>query len=186
MVAQHVISMKQLLFIAILVLASFGANAQSCTYCEGDTPPTLTASCTGGSGITYTWTSPSSSVSNGATASASEAGVWTWECMDANGCTATGTYTVVINTDPNISINATNACAGSSQTISVNNAPAGSTYTWTFASGTPSSSSAATPSVAWATAGTYAINVTVDDGTCQWTATTNVTIGELTGSATCN
>lgn len=178
--------LKHFLTLAAIVVFSALGYGQSCTYCAGDTPPTLTASCTGGTGITYQWTSPSNVVSNGATASANEQGTWTWTCTDSNGCTATGTYSVIINADPNISINASNACTGATIPFSVNNDPPGSTYSWTFPSGTPASSTSATPSVTWAATGSYNVSVTVNDGTCQWTATATVTITELTGSATCN
>ena len=165
---------------------SFNASAQTCGYCEGDTPPTLTASCSGGTGITYTWESPSNVVSNGATASANEAGLWTWECMDASGCTATGTYTVEVEADPLVVINAIDVCIGTSQVITASNVPAGYTYAWTFPSGVPPSSTSASNSVTWNTAGTYTISLTIDNGTCSWTDTVDVTRGSLTGSATCN
>lgn len=168
------------------MVASVDSIAQVCTYCEGDTPLTLTAACSGGTGITYTWESPSNVVTNGSTASANEAGTWTWVCMDANGCSTTGTYDVIIEPDPMFSINAIDICTGTAQTITATGVPSGYTYSWTFPSGTPSSSTTASTSVTWNTAGTYVISATIDNGTCTWTETQSITVGSLTGSATCN
>ena len=44
-----------------------------------------------------------------------------------------------------------------------------SSYSWTFSSGTPSTSSSALPSVSWASAGTYNVSLTSTQGSCTST-----------------
>lgn len=150
--------------------------------------PTLTASCTGGTGITYVWTNPSGTNTNGATVSATQAGTYTWTCTDSQGCSATGTYTVNILTQPSVTINATNICSGGCQIINATGVPSGYTYAWNFGSGTPSTSTATSANVCFNTIGstTVTLVITNTEFGCQWTYTKNVTVGQLTGSATCN
>src|SRR5690606_24328784 len=55
-------------------------------------------------------------------------------------------------------------CSGTSTTFSVLNAPTGTTYSWTFTSGSPSTSTSASPTVTYNTPGTYAVTLTVSNG----------------------
>ena len=55
------------------------------------------------------------------------------------------------------------------QSTTFNSASTASSYSWTFSSGTPSSSTVAAPSVSWASAGTYNVSLTATEGTCSST-----------------
>jgi hypothetical protein len=48
--------------------------------------------------------------------------------------------------------------------------PSGVTYSWSFPSGTPSTSSVANPQVSWSSAGTYNSTLTVTQGSCSATS----------------
>lgn len=167
--------------------------------CAGTTK-TLTASATGGvAPITYTWTSPSAVVTTGATITANASGTWAWSAEDVNGCTASGTHVVTIEANPTtgITINANNSCVGSSQTISATGVPAGYTYAWTFGSGAaPASSTSASASVSYSTTGTKTVALAISrtftgsangcSATCTWNKSTTITVGQLSGSSSCN
>jgi formylglycine-generating enzyme required for sulfatase activity len=55
------------------------------------------------------------------------------------------------------------------QSTSFTPAASAASYSWTFPSGTPNSSTVATPSVSWASAGTYNVSLTATEGTCSST-----------------
>lgn len=179
---------------------SFLGVSQETSYICGSGTKTFTASATGGTApITYTWTSPSSIITSGATVNAGAAGIWTWIATDAVGCTATGTHTLIIESDPtaSVAIVAVNSCLGSSQTISATGVPVGYTYAWNFGSGaTPATSTSASASVTYATTGTKTITLVITKllagstngcgASCEWTKTTTITIGSLTGGSSCS
>lgn len=191
--------MKQL-FVFIFLALSINAFSQETSYiCAGSTK-VLTATATGGTApINYTWTSPSSVVTSGATVTANATGTWTWEAEDANGCTATGTHIVNIEANPtaSITINATNTCIGAAQTISATGVPAGYTYSWNFGSGaSPATSTSSSASVSYSTTGTKTITLVIEktltgstngcSATCSWTKTTTINVSQLTGSSSCS
>lgn len=149
--------------------------------------PTLTASGSNGTGtIVYTWTSPTSVVTNGATVAANESGTWTWTATD-DVCSVSGTYDVIIYAEPTVTINAIDACAGDTQTISANGVPGSATYSWDFGSGaTPATSTASTASVSYATGGTKTITLDIVTNGCTFQYQTTIEISNLTASATCN
>jgi len=179
--------MKKIILTMVFGLFALFAYSQSCTYCEGATPLTLTASSTGGVGtVVYTWTSPSSTTTTGATASADEAGTWTWTATDDNSCQTSGTFDVIIIGEPAVTINALDGCAGDSQTISASGVPVGATYSWAFGSGaTPLTSATATTAVFYSTGGTKTITLTLTYQTCVFTYTKVIEMSAISGSATC-
>lgn len=63
-------------------------------------------------------------------------------------------------------------------------AGSGVTYTWTFPSGTPATSTAKEPSVTWAAPGTYAVKLEITSGKCVRSSTLDVTVAPCTGSQT--
>jgi formylglycine-generating enzyme required for sulfatase activity len=56
---------------------------------------------------------------------------------------------------------------------------AGTTYSWSFPSGTPSSASSRTSNVTWSTPGTYNVTLTTTQGTCSATTTQPVVVNTV-------
>lgn len=191
--------MKHLILFLLITLSSSIYSQETSYICAGTTK-TLTASVTGGTApLTYNWTSPSNVTTSGATVTANAAGVWVWTCIDAVGCTASGTHTINYVADPTsgITINANNTCVGTAQTISATGVPAGYTYSWDFGSGAnPQFSNTSSESVSYSTSGSKTIELTIDrlysgtsngcSPTCVWIKTTTINITTLTGSSSCN
>ncbi|MQP63669.1 hypothetical protein GFJ99_13305, partial [Flavobacterium sp. LMO6] len=129
----------------------------------------------GAGGYSYNWT-PGNPTGDGTTSvTGLTAGTWTCTVTDANGCTATQTFTVTQPTALSLTpASQTNiACNGGSNgsaTVSVSGGTAGYTYSWA-----PSGGTAATAS--GLSAGTYTVTVT-DANSC--TATQSFTITEPT------
>lgn len=174
--------------LSLLVINSTNINAQSCTYCDGGTIPTLEANCTGGIGpVTYIWQDPSANITAGFSVLADEAGTWTWTCTDSLGCSSTGDWDVFIEAEPAVIITATDACVDATQTISAT-VIASAQYNWDF--GTDAAPSGgilgSSNSVSYSTAGTKTITLTLTTLTgCIWVYTTTIEIGQLEGSVTC-
>lgn len=192
--------MRNLFKTLILIFMSVSAFGQATSYICAGASKTLEVTASGGvAPITYTWTSPSSVTTTGATVSASVGGTWNWTAEDANGCTANGTHQVIIEANPTagITINANNTCAGQNQTISATGIPAGYTYSWVFGTqAVPATSTAASASVSYSTSGSKTISLTISrtingsgggcNATCEWSKNTSITIGQLSGSSSCN
>lgn len=68
------------------------------------------------------------------------------------------------------------AYLSSGQSTTFNSTSSGSAYSWTFASGTPGSSTSASPSVTWATAGTYNVSLALTEGSCTSTINRSVEV----------
>lgn len=145
---------------------------------------------------TYTW-----SFGGGNVVSGSNAGPYTvnWSgtgtqtvnlTVTDHGCTATASGTVSINAAPApaFTLNpSTTACQGQpvSVTLTGTSSPT-ATYAWNFHGGTVISGSGAGPySVSWNTPGSQSVDLTVTDGGCSGTATTQtITItGGITADA---
>lgn len=174
--------------------------AQETSYlCAGGATKTLTASVSGGTApITYSWMGPGGTTTT-ASRTVTTAGTYTWTATDANGCSASGSHVVVIEADPtaSITINAIASCLNTSQTVSATGVPSGYGLSWDFGVGaSPPTANGSSPSVTYTTTGSKTITLTIQkafngttngcSATCSWVKTKVITIGNLTGSSTCN
>jgi PKD repeat protein len=74
-------------------------------------------------------------------------------------------------------------CAGS--TVNYSNTTTGaSSYTWTFAGGTPSTSTAGNPVITYSTSGNFTTNLTASNGTTQTSFTSSLSVKQVTASST--
>jgi len=83
---------------------------------------------------------------------------------------ATGVYTPAVLCEAAFSSDKKVVCAGSSivyRNTSYHGTPV--SYSWKFAGGTPATSSVASPTVTYATPGTYSVELTVSDGSNNYT-----------------
>ena len=176
-----------------IVLSSSG-NDESCpSASDGNVTASVTSG--GTSPFSYDWdSSPAQSTS---TASGLSGGTYNATVTDANGCTASISETIsaggTITSDPVAT--ADQCLTGNSFTFSNNGTNTGVTYAWVFgdASGT---SSLAGPSYTYASAGTYTVSLTIDNGSCTDTETVTVNVYDepsatniatnLTCNAVCN
>ncbi len=127
----------------------------------------------------YNWTGP-----NGFTSSTQNASVPNVQLADTGtysvvatvaGCnSAAGTTTVSVDTLPSSAFSPTSGKTDS--TITFTPSTNGGTYSWTFASGSSSSSTAQNPAIYWTSGGTYNVSLTVTLNGCSSTTTTGVVI----------
>lgn len=91
-----------------------------------------------------------------------------------NACgTVTASQTVTIVTPPTAGFSANNTTGCAPFTVQFNNQSSANsaTYAWTFPGGTPSTSTAASPSVTYSTPGTYTVTLTVSNAAGSNTST---------------
>lgn len=167
-----------------LPIANAGADITICSQATGNLGAATTA------GYSYLWTPAtglsSSTISNptvtltnsGATSTTS---TYTLTVTGPGGCTAVDQVVVTVRPKPIANFPAVpNQCLTGNSFSFTNNTspvPVGTTYNWTFASGSPASSTATNPSgITWSAAGTYAVTLTATASTCVTTYTQNVTI----------
>lgn len=180
----------------LLIIFSYTLKAQEVSYVCGAVNKTLTIvcnNCTGGT--TYQWTSPSNVVSTSQSVNATEAGIWLWS-ITSNGCAAiTGTHTINQELQPNVSINAVDGCINSDQTISASGVPSGYTYSWNFGQdSSPATSNNSSELVSYSTTGSKTISLDISKvlptgactNTCVWNYSQSITIGNISGTSTCN
>lgn len=175
-------------------------TAQNTSYvCPGGDWPSLTATCSDGTPpYTVTWTSPTGTTSTGVTKILNQAGVWQYQCVDSSdpSCPYGGTHTVIVEAEPSVTINATNACAGATQTVSATGVPAGYTLAWNFGSGAvPATSTTPFTNVVWNTNGTKTITLVITKtfsdpniictDPCTDTTTTTIAVTSISGSISC-
>ncbi|MDX6191729.1 T9SS type A sorting domain-containing protein [Flavobacterium sp. Fl-318] len=147
--------------------------AQTNVSCNGGANGSATVSATGGTGsYTYSW-SPSGGTA--ATAAGLTAGTYTATVTDANGCTATQSFTLtqpapLVASDGGQTNVSCNSGSNGSATVSVTGGTGSYTYTWAPTGGTAATATGLT-------AGTY--TVTVEDGN-GCTTTQSFTITEPT------
>jgi PKD repeat protein len=149
------------------------AASGSTTICPGNSI-TLTAS----GATTYSWL-PGGQTTAGVTVSPATNTTYS-VTGTANGCSSDAVIDVTVYDQPPVAeiiANDTTICEGQSISFTGATSQNASTYSWTFTGGDISSSTAVNPSVSYATQGTYAANLTVDN-ICSQTdnATINVTV----------
>ncbi len=107
-------------------------------------------------------------------------GSYTVNITDLTGCTATGTVNLnaVDVPDATFTYNGNQCFTGHSFNFTHTGIPiGGETYSWTFAGGTPATSSAHNPvGVTWATPGTYSVTLLITAGGCTDSYSTNITV----------
>jgi len=152
-------------------------TATSGTICIGQQTATLTA--TGAS--TYFW-NPSNTLSGSMGAivtgvPTAPLNIYTVTGTDIHGCTNTAVDSIIVNQLPMVTTNTVSPdCIPLCTTFTASSMPAASIYNWSFVSGQPSSSTAASPQVCFNTSGTFPVRLTVTDNQgCVNTATTSVT-----------
>ena len=168
------------------VVANADAGCQPCQLsvstndpeiCTGESA-TITATPTNGDGnYTYSWTVPTGETDPGDTNSFSAAtdGDYIVTVTDGAGCTATDTSTVVINSNPTVSVNDPTVCEGETKTImaTVLSGPSPYNYAWSVPMGVSDPGDVA--SFAAGTEGAYTVTVTDGNG-CTATGTGNLTV----------
>ncbi len=107
-------------------------------------------------------------------------GSYTVNITDATGCTATGT--VNLNTvtvpDPAFTYNGNQCFSGHSFNFThTGTVIPGETYLWTFAGGSPATSTTQNPTgITWSTPGTYSVTLQVTAGSCVQSYSQNITV----------
>lgn len=133
------------------------------------------------SGVSYHWSGPngfSSNVPNPtvSSVSAQDAGAYAVFAVQNNCTSAVATHNLTVLSQANANFTV------SPSTPSVNVAAAFTaqagmgSYAWTFQSGTPGSSIQQNPQVTWSQAGTYNVQLIVDNGNCSDTVLQQVTV----------
>lgn len=147
------------------VLASGFSASSNSPVCQNQP---LNLSATSVDGATYQWTGPngfSSTSQNPVIASASlDAGGTYSVTAVLNGCTSSpSSASVVVNPLPTSTYTTSPAMLTTNVNTTFIPTVTGASYSWTFASGTPASSSAQNPIVQWSSAGNYDVTLTVTD-----------------------
>ena len=162
-----------------LPTVSAGSNVTICN--GGNTQLTATG------GTSYVWApsgSLSSSTGNTVTATPTITTTYTITITDANGCSDTAQVTVTVTPCsgpiPIIQASATTVCEGTCITFNDASTNSPTSWTWTFPSGTPSSSLQQNPgTVCFSPAGTYTVSLTVSNVNGTNTTTQVITVNPM-------
>lgn len=169
-----------------VIINTQGVSATSISpVCEGST---ITLSATPGAN-SYTWTGPNGFTSNisnpvRSNVTTTMGGIYSVTAQGGSGCSGTATVSVVVNGKPSATASSnTPVCAGNTLTLA---ATGGGTYSWAGPSGFSSTEQNPTRSNATtAMQGVYSVSV-VGTNSCTNSATTSVTVGSASISATSN
>lgn len=172
------ISSTQTLAVTLISAPSTpGAISGDLTPCENELGVQYSIAAVPGAS-SYNWQVPAgASISSGANTNtitvdfASSGGTVSVTASNSCGTSAASSITVNLDTIPNSSFSPTAALVSTSTSFIP--VVTGGTYGWTFSSGTPSSSSAQSPSVSWASTGNYNVVLIFTDGNGCSSSTTN-------------
>jgi hypothetical protein len=181
------------------------SNAPSCNYtvtytappacntCSANAGPdqtvcglTATLGATGGAGYSaYQWSNVAgltfSNISSPtSTVTASSAGTYTltWNVTTTAGVSCTDQVAITfVNPQAGFTYNGNQCLTGNSFNFTNTGTSSGATYSWTFPSGTPSTSTAQNPTgITWSSPGTYNVTQTVTIGSCSATYNQTITV----------
>ncbi|MEI6765895.1 MAG: glycine-rich protein [Bacteroidota bacterium] len=161
-----------------------------CGNCIPPNPPTATNNgglCSGDTlklfatlipNATYTWSGPngfSSTAQNPIifNADISRAGTYTVYATVGSCSTANSTTNVAINLTPSSAYTFSPTIGSLNSNVVFSPSVTGATYSWTFQSGSPASSTAQNPAVQWAQTGTFNTSLSVTINGCTSVTTTN-------------
>lgn len=191
--------------ITLTVTSNNGCSGSATTTVTIDPNPTVEISptnpsiCSGeqisfttnatGTGLTYNWTATGGSFDDPSSANPNytmmAAGTYsvTVEVTSANGCTASASTQVTVNSAPTLSITPSgnnSICPGESLTVNAMATGAGPlSYSWTATGGSFDDPSSASPSYTMMTPGTYTLTVVVTDANgCTNSGSTEVTVND--------
>ncbi len=89
---------------------------------------------------------------------------------------STASTAITVNSLPSSAFTVSNVNPLISSTVNFSASESGASYSWTFPSGTPSTSTSPTPSVTWSSAGTYTVSYTVTKSGCSDSRDTTITV----------
>lgn len=147
-----------------------GVSVSNATICAGQSA-TLT-SVVNPPGGSYNWTpggfnTPSIVVSPASTQ------VYNLTYTDLNGCSASASGTVFVNSSPVVTVNSPTLCAGQTVTLTANGIPGGGTYLWSPGGATTNTLAVTPPSST-----SYTVTYTDANG-CFGTAVSNITVNPI-------
>lgn len=159
-----------------------GFNTPTTNLCS-NTALTFTNTSTfdAGSGVTWSWdfdgdgVEDSNQQSPSYTFSGAGTKTVTLKARLASGCESTVSNQVVLVSGPAVGFSWTNNCFGKAVNFS-NTSAIGHTYSWDFGDG--GSSTSFSPSHQYATAGTYIVKLTVNDGTCSSVLSKSIVVND--------
>ncbi len=163
----------------VTVWAAPTASVSVTDVCVGNTS-VFAATTTGASTYNWNFGDGNSSTSPAPTHRYATAGSYavTLKVTTINGCEVTANATAVVNDKPVTSFTASTECLGSATTFT-NNSTVGSgtlTYAWNFGDGNTSTS--ASPTHTYGTAGTYTAELTATANGCSSSYSTSVTVND--------
>jgi hypothetical protein len=141
---------------------------------------------------TYAWTGPNgftSSLQNPVIAniSLSQAGVYSVTATINNCTSASSGTTVIVNPIPSAAFSWMPTPAEFTDTTRFTPSESGAIYSWTFQSGSPSSSTVQNPEVIWNAVGSYAVSLNISKNGCSNSSVDTVDVVNCpTGSQTVN
>jgi PKD repeat protein len=150
----------------------------------GTTPYTFTYNINGGSNQSVTTTGMSSSVTVSAPTGTSGTFAYNLTAVEDANCenTASGTATVTVADPPDADFTPLSTTVGVGNVVNFTDQSSGGslTYSWTFAGGSPNTSTNPNPSVTYFATGTFGVTLTVSNGCDSDTQTGQVTVNEQT------
>ncbi|MEI6765669.1 MAG: glycine rich domain-containing protein [Bacteroidota bacterium] len=145
--------------------------------CAGDTLKLFASTVPG---ATYIWSGPNgftSTAQNPKIPNSGTAAAGTYSVSSTNGsCSSNAaTTTATVNAAPSSAYTWLPLTATINSNVTFTPAVTGASYSWTFQSGTPATSSAQNPVVQWTTSGNYSTSLTVTQNGCSSTTSSSIT-----------